>query len=144
MTTVIHSGGDVLLVGSVGLRNEEEVFRTASALLGPYLKRIPDGEILVLDDGRRINRFTRSQRAILEIHPAFEPDHDETRAGGRIVKGPETARQKQPPRFRLRPDANAGDVTFETTRHAQWALAAYGIFGRLKRDDMIRSDVRLQ
>ena len=38
------SGRDVLLVGSVGLSNAEEVFRTAGSILGERVVRIPDGE----------------------------------------------------------------------------------------------------
>src|SRR5262249_5580603 len=39
MTTNVH------LVGSVGLDTAEEVFEAAGKLLGPYLKRVPDGEV---------------------------------------------------------------------------------------------------
>ncbi len=35
----------VHLVGSVGLDTVEDVFRTAGAIVGPYLRRIPDGEV---------------------------------------------------------------------------------------------------
>jgi hypothetical protein len=33
------------LVGSIGLDTVEDVFRTVGALLGPYLRRVPDGEV---------------------------------------------------------------------------------------------------
>ena len=33
------------LVGSIGLDNVDEVFRTVGSLLGPYLRRVPDGEV---------------------------------------------------------------------------------------------------
>jgi hypothetical protein len=33
------------LVGSIGLDNVDEVFRTVGSLLGPYLCRVPDGEV---------------------------------------------------------------------------------------------------
>ncbi|MGB6537156.1 MAG: hypothetical protein WBF58_14465 [Xanthobacteraceae bacterium] len=33
------------LVGSIGLDTVDDVFRTVGALLGPYLRRIPDGEV---------------------------------------------------------------------------------------------------
>jgi hypothetical protein len=35
----------VHLVGSIGLDTVEEVFRTVGKMLGPYLRRIPDGEV---------------------------------------------------------------------------------------------------
>ncbi len=44
MTTPVH------LVGSIGLDTVEEVFATCGSLLGPYLKRMPDGE----PGGRRL------------------------------------------------------------------------------------------
>ena len=38
------SAREVLLVGSVGLEDSEEVFRTVGPLLGGRMKRIPDGD----------------------------------------------------------------------------------------------------
>jgi hypothetical protein len=35
----------VHLVGSIGLDTVEEVFRTVGEMLGPYLQRVPDGEV---------------------------------------------------------------------------------------------------
>jgi hypothetical protein len=35
----------VHLVGSIGLDTVDEVFRTVGALLGSYLRRVPDGEV---------------------------------------------------------------------------------------------------
>ena len=36
---------NVHLVGSIGLDTVDEVFRTVGELLGPYLRRVPDGEV---------------------------------------------------------------------------------------------------
>jgi hypothetical protein len=47
----------VHLVGSVPFHTEEEVFRTASEILGDSLKRIPDGE--ADEDGSADNRGVR-------------------------------------------------------------------------------------
>ena len=33
------------LVGSIGLDTVDEVYRTVGELLGPYLRRVPDGEV---------------------------------------------------------------------------------------------------
>ena len=33
------------LVGSIGLDTVDEVFRTVGEMLGPYLRRVPDGEV---------------------------------------------------------------------------------------------------
>jgi hypothetical protein len=35
---------DILLVGSVGLADAEEVFRAAGSILGDQVRRLPDGE----------------------------------------------------------------------------------------------------
>jgi len=42
--TTRDSAREVLLVGSVGLKDSEEVFRTVGQLLGARMTRIPDGE----------------------------------------------------------------------------------------------------
>ncbi|MGB7021996.1 MAG: hypothetical protein WBD80_22710 [Xanthobacteraceae bacterium] len=36
---------NVHLVGSIGLDTVDEVFATVGKLLGPHLRRIPDGEV---------------------------------------------------------------------------------------------------
>src|SRR5688572_12138007 len=70
---------EVLLVGSVGLRDNEEVFRTVGPLLGQRMARIPDGET-----GERTSWVTRLRR-VIEDNPAFEDDPAEKSAGGRIT-----------------------------------------------------------
>jgi methionine synthase II (cobalamin-independent) len=45
-----EGGMKVHLVGSIGLDTVEEVFRTVGGLLGPHLRRVPDGEV----GGRRL------------------------------------------------------------------------------------------
>src|SRR5260221_13812448 len=72
------SAREVLLVGSVGLKDSEEVFRTVGPLLGDRMKRIPDGET-----GMRTSWVSRL-RFVLEDNPAFEEDPREVAAGGRI------------------------------------------------------------
>src|SRR5947208_14193935 len=70
---------EVLLVGSVGLKNSEEVFRTVGPVLGGRRKRIPDGET-----GPRTSWVSRV-RFVLEGNPSFEDDPQEVAAGGRIT-----------------------------------------------------------
>jgi hypothetical protein len=54
------------LVGSVGLRDRDEVFTAVSKILGPYCLRIPDGET-----GER-SYWIRWQRQTFATHPSFE------------------------------------------------------------------------
>lgn len=58
----------VHLVGSIGLDTVEEVFRTVGRLLGPYLQRIPDGEV----GGRRL--WISWQYPLLRASPFLRPD----------------------------------------------------------------------
>jgi len=99
---------EVLLVGSVGLKDSEEVFRTVGPLLGARMKRIPDGET-----GPRTSWVSRL-RFVLEGNPAFEDDPQEVAAGGRITHPTEGTRTWKgsgviargappPPRLRLKP-----------------------------------------
>src|SRR5262245_9459063 len=68
MTTQVH------LVGSVGLDTAEEVFETAGKLLGPYLKRVPDGEV----GGRRL--WVGWQAPLLRASPFLEIDTSDPQA----------------------------------------------------------------
>ena len=43
--TGVSSPVRVHLVGSIGLDTVEDDIRTAGAIVGPYLRRIPDGEV---------------------------------------------------------------------------------------------------
>ena len=58
----------VHLVGSIGLDTVEEVFGTVGKLLGPYLRRIPDGEV----GGRRM--WITWQYPVLRANPHLRPD----------------------------------------------------------------------
>jgi hypothetical protein len=58
----------VHLVGSIGLDTVDEVFGTVGKLLGPYLRRIPDGEV----GGRRL--WISWQYPVLRANPSLRPD----------------------------------------------------------------------
>jgi hypothetical protein len=58
----------VHLVGSIGLDTVDEVFGTVGPLLGPYLRRIPDGEV----GGRRM--WITWQYPVLRGNPLLRPD----------------------------------------------------------------------
>jgi methionine synthase II (cobalamin-independent) len=58
----------VHLVGSIGLDTVEEVFRTVGKALGPYLRRVPDGEV----GGRKL--WISWQYPLLRANVFLKPD----------------------------------------------------------------------
>ena len=85
MTTTGQQPRGVHLVGSIPLGNAEEVFRTASAILGDRLRRIPDqptltAEVAVWEQTRNANgatvnwRFTTADARIKlkRLYPSIE------------------------------------------------------------------------
>src|ERR1700689_5619970 len=59
---------NVHLVGSIGLDNVEEVFRSIGKLLGPHLCRVPDGEV----GGRKL--WISWQYPLLRASAYLRPD----------------------------------------------------------------------
>ena len=59
---------NVHLVGSIGLDTVDEVFRSVGRLLGPYLRRVPDGEV----GGRRL--WISWQYPLLRASAYLRPD----------------------------------------------------------------------
>ncbi len=109
----------VHLVGSVPLADEEAVFRAASAILGDRLTRIPDGET-----GIRTN-WIGWQTAVFARNPSLEPVPDTGKEYGQLVQ------------YRLRPDADRGEIAFDNLGYADAAIASYQTFARLKREGTI-------
>jgi hypothetical protein len=66
----------VHLVGSIGLDTVGDVFATCGELLGPHLKRVPDGE----PGGRRL--WISWQFAVLRANPYLQADITTHRPGG--------------------------------------------------------------
>src|ERR1700679_3778189 len=56
------------LVGSIGLDTVDDVFRTVGELLGPHLRRVPDGEV----GGRRL--WISWQYPLLRASAYLRPD----------------------------------------------------------------------
>ena len=122
------------LVGSVPLPDAESVFRAVAGELGPYLKRIPDGET-----GER-GKWIWWQREMMERHPAMEIDPDvEPYAlyqwDGQLLR--------RTPWLRLKPEADPSQVRFELA-YSQAAQASYQIFTRLKSEGVIGPETRFQ
>ena len=89
------------LVGSVPLPDARDVFTAVSRELGPYLKRIPDGET-----GERLDWITWLE-PIFANHPAFEPSGETFQLHGAL--------QRRDRRYRLKagvtPDAVSSTIS---------------------------------
>jgi methionine synthase II (cobalamin-independent) len=122
------------LVGSVPLADGETVFRTVSAALGPYLRRIPDGET-----GER-RRWIFFQSVMLKNHSAMEID---------ATIPPFALRQwdgtlvREMPFVRFRAEADPDSVVFETG-YAPAARVSYDVFRKLRAEGVIPAGVRFQ
>src|ERR671936_881543 len=124
MTTTPPLARGVLLVGSVPLQSNEDVFRTTSASLGGRLRRIPDGET-----GERYY-WIGWQVGVLDRQPELE----------RIP--PEPGAYAPLPHFKLRP--SAGTITFGPLGYADAAIASYAVFQRLKQAGTLPAHYRFQ
>jgi ubiquinone/menaquinone biosynthesis C-methylase UbiE len=114
------------LVGSMPLRDAEEVFRLVSERLGDRVRRIPDGET-----GPRADWIVW-QYPVLSSRPQFE------------VAPPAPGAYRALPRLRLRSDDATGDLRFGSLGYAEAALASYRVFGPLKRDGVVPPGCRFQ
>ncbi|HLJ80558.1 MAG TPA: hypothetical protein VKT52_03655 [Ktedonobacterales bacterium] len=116
----------VHLVGSVPLRDAEEVFATTTSLLDGRLRRIPDGET-----GVRSN-WIRWQIEFLARSPQVE------------MLPPDAMAYAPGPSAQLRPGVSSDEITFESLGYADAARASYAVFSRLKREMVIPANVRFQ
>jgi hypothetical protein len=124
----------VHLVGSVPLDDAETVFRTVATSVGPYLRRIPDGET-----GAR-RRWVGMLSEILDRHPAFEPDPDEPPFVMKLASG---RVHRELTRLRIRPGIAPETIRFETG-YAAMAKDSFVVFNTLQRAGVIPRDVRFQ
>lgn len=116
----------VHLVGSVPLSSAEEVFQTASAILGQHLQRIPDGET-----GERYY-WIGWQFQFLASNPYLE------------ALPPNPADYAPLPHVKLRAPVASSAITFERIGYADAAKASYDIFARLKKAGGIPAGCRFQ
>ena len=138
---------EVLLVGSVGLKDAEEVFLTAGRILGDSVRRIPDGET-----GNARSYWIQCQTPFFLDHPLIEmvePDpanpgayrHARIPANG--IYSPTMAGAYQG-RAKLRAGVSPGDLHFENLGYADWAVESYDIFRHLKQAGRIPAATRFQ
>ncbi|HUK60093.1 MAG TPA: hypothetical protein VLV50_12755 [Stellaceae bacterium] len=121
MTTHVH------LVGSIGLDTVADVFTTCGGLLGPYLRRMPDGE----PGGRRL--WISWQFPVLRSNPYLEADASTHRGGGMGFHP-----------IRLAPGVKAEDVRFGELGYAREARASYLDFVAARERGTLPKDVRFQ
>ena len=120
---------DVHLVGSVPLADAEEVFTTVAAVLGPALKRIPDGET-----GARL-----SWVAWLEPVFAALPQLELSDEIWRVHEAASAHRL-----YRLRSGAKASDIRIDTLPYGDHAIQSYAVFRRLRDAGKISAGTKFQ
>jgi len=124
----------VHLVGSIPLPDTERVLRTVCELVGPYLKRVPDGET-----GIR-KTWIKFLQDVLAENPAIEVAKDVApfkfvQWDGKLIR--EIAR------LRLKPGATPDPHTFNTG-YADMAIQSWGVFERLQTAGVIPAGVKFQ
>jgi len=124
----------VHLIGSVAMPDAESVFRAVAGELGPWLKRIPDGET-----GER-HRWIYWQREMLLRHPDMEIDPT---IGPLILKQWDGALIRKTELVRFKPGVDPQTVVFETG-YARSAVESYAIYNRLRAEGVIPEGVRFQ
>ena len=128
MTTArLHPPRSVHLVGSIGLDTVENVFNVVGKKLGPYLKRIPDGEI----GGRRI--WISWQYPLLRANPYLAPD-----PSGAVRP------TNKFPLLTLAPGVKPDDVHFGELNYSREARASYLDFVEARDRGIIPKGVRFQ
>jgi hypothetical protein len=121
-------------VGSIPLETSEDVFRRVSGEVGPFLRRLPDGET-----GERA-KWIRFQQAMLDQHPAIEVDKTEPPLP---VKQSDGTVLRMIERVRLKPGVDPEGVTFDTA-YDRAALGSYATFKRLRKEGAIPEGMRFQ
>jgi hypothetical protein len=142
---VVALDRDVLLIGSVGLTNADEVFRTCASSLGSLAPRLPDGET-----GWARSVWVQCQRPFFLGNPSLEmvePDPDRpgeyrpARVPSAGIYG-HTLAETYKGRARLR--SGSTELHFDNLGYADWALESYATFSKLKSEQVIPSHTRFQ
>ena len=121
-------------VGSMPLASTEETFRTISSAVGPWLKRLPDGET-----GAR-RTWVGYVGSMLGKHPDLEIDPDAPKFQMKVLSG---RLYREFVRLKFRKGVDVSNVQFET-RYAEIALELFKCFDKLQRAGVVPPGVRFQ
>ena len=129
MTAASETGRavNVHLVGSIGLDTVDEVFATVGNMLGPHLRRVPDGEV----GGRRL--WISWQYPLLRASPFLRPD-----PSGAIRP------TNRFPLLTLAEGVAPADVRFGELGYAREARASYLDFVAAREDGTLPQGIRFQ
>jgi hypothetical protein len=123
----IQAPSTVHLVGSIGLDTVEEIFRTVGKMLGPYLRRIPDGEV----GGRKL--WISWQYPLLRASVYLRPDPSgAVRPTNRF------------PLLTLAEGVTPSDVRFGELGYAREARASYLDFVAARENGILPKGIRFQ
>ncbi len=117
----------VHLVGSIGLDTVDDVFRAVGTLLGPYLRRVPDGEV----GGRRL--WISWQYPLLRASVYLQPD-----PSGAIRP------TNRFPLLTLADGVAPADIHFGELGYAREARASYLDFVAARDAGMLPKNIRFQ
>ncbi|QIK64279.1 hypothetical protein G7068_14505 [Leucobacter viscericola] len=116
------------LVGSINFDDAETTMRVAAETLGPWLKRIPDGEV-----GERFHWI------------AFQPGRLAAAEGiERVGDTPIPLRMLDIRSVRIAEGVDAADLVLPPLGYAEAALASWKVFAELKQQGVIASGTRFQ
>ncbi|HKT55235.1 MAG TPA: hypothetical protein VJR25_00560 [Microbacterium sp.] len=117
-----------LLVGSVNYDDAETTMRAAAEILGPLLKRIPDGE-----PGKRFHWIM------------FQPDVLGQADGiERVGEHPIPLRMLDARPLRVADGVDPATIVFPSLGYADAAIESYAVFTRLRNEGVIASGTRFQ
>ena len=116
----------VQLVGGMALDTVDEVFAAVGRQLGPYVKRVPDGEV-----GPRRHWFTWQQPLLMK-NPFLEPDPAQVQpyGGGFLIK--------------LAPGVRADEIRIGELGYAREARASYEDFKEAQEKGVLPANLRFQ
>lgn len=116
-----------LLVGSVNYDDAETTMRTAARILGPRLRRIPDGEV-----GKRFH-WIMFQPDVLGAAEGIE------RVGAEPIPFP-AGLDARP--LRIADGVDAADIVLPALGYAEAAISSYAVFTRLRADGAVPAGIR--
>ena len=122
------------LVGSIPLPDSETVFRKLGASLGPYLRRVPDGETGIRQSWIRFLQTALAEHPAIEVASDVAPFRFE-QFDGKLVREIELKRVVSGA------DLDPGEFQ---SGYADMAVESWQIFESLQRDGVFAPDVKFQ